>query len=34
MSVIMTEIDTGFIITTEYREDMIKRIVAKIEKSI
>lgn len=29
----MTEVDTGFILTPEYREDMIKRIVAKVEES-
>lgn len=29
----MTEMDTGFILTPEYREDMIKRIMAKVEES-
>lgn len=29
----MTETDTGFILTPEYREDMIKRIMAKVEES-
>ena len=29
----MTETDTGFILTPEYREDMIKRILAKLEES-
>jgi|LakMenEpi13Oct10_1017325.scaffolds.fasta_scaffold00011_44 hypothetical protein len=33
MSVLMTEMDTGFIITPEYREYIIKRIVAKVEES-
>lgn len=29
----MTETDTGFILTSEYREDIIKRILAKVEES-
>ena len=33
MSVLMTETDTGFILTPEYREDIIKRILAKVEES-
>ena len=29
----MTETDTGFILTSEYREDLINRILAKVEES-